>query len=143
MNETAVIKYPVPSFLNGICTESTYSRWLDVKSNSLFQRDEERNKPYVHGISPVQYRQLIHQAVIATGLYDPYTGEAMRWDLIGTWDSASAHAGHGTYKRQFALMPTVDHTDPESDTLSFEICSWQVNDCKGDFAPDDFIAFFL
>jgi hypothetical protein len=41
----------------------------------------------------------------------------------------------------YALMPTVDHIDPEATTLELEICSWQVNECKSDFGPSDFVAF--
>ena len=52
------------------------------------------------------------------GQYDPYTGELMNWKLISKWDTS--HDQPGGYKKQFALMPTVDHIDP--DMMEFEIC---------------------
>ena len=36
------------------------------------------------------------------------------------------------YKRRFALLPTVDHVDPESTEADFRICGWRTNDCKND-----------
>ena len=140
MQETLYLKYPLPDFLKGTCTESTYSSWLINKAKTLFERDKKRNQPYVRGISAVQYCRMIHEAVIQTGHYDPYTGDELRWDLIGTWDSDSAHAGLVKYQQKYALMPVVDHTNPESTTLAFEICSWQVNDCKSYLNPAEFVA---
>ena len=72
---------------------------------------------------------------------DPYTGDELRWDLIGAWDTGSVHDDSGKYKKQFALMPTVDHIDPEATILELEICSWQSNDCKTDLNPAEFVAF--
>jgi hypothetical protein len=42
------------------------------------------------------------------------------------------------YKKQFALMPTADHINP--DKLEFEMCSWLVNECKSYLSPDEFVA---
>jgi hypothetical protein len=39
------------------------------------------------------------------------------------------------------LMPTVDHIDPDGTALELEICSWQVNECKTDLNPAEFVAF--
>jgi hypothetical protein len=36
-------------------------------------------------------------------------------------------------------MPTVDHKDPNSVTLEFEIVSWLVNDCKSGLSPEQFV----
>jgi len=52
------------------------------------------------------------------GEQDPYNGEKLQWELIGTWDST--HKQPDGYKKKFALLPTVDHIDP--DMLEFEIC---------------------
>jgi hypothetical protein len=141
MQETLNIKYPLPDFLKGKCTQSFYSKWLANKADDLMNRDMKHDKPYMHGISLMEYRRKIHEAVIETGLYDPYTGDELRWDLIGTWDADRIPADSGKYKKKYALMPTVDHIDPEATTLELEICSWQVNDCKSDFNPADFAAF--
>jgi len=36
-------------------------------------------------------------------------------------------------------MPTVDHEDPNADTLEFEIVSWLVNDGKSGLDPEQFV----
>ena len=79
--------------------------------------------------------------MVRTGLCDPYTGEELRWDLIGTWDDDIVHTDSSEYKRKYALMPTVDHIDPEATTLGLEICSGLVNECKSDSNPAEFVEF--
>jgi hypothetical protein len=132
---------PLPSFLNGTCTDSEYRRWLRRKAVALFRRDKMRKIPFALESSFAVYRQLIHRAVMESGLYDPYTGDQLRWDLIGDWDSKAAHEQGRAYIKEFALMPTIDHLNPGSETIEFEICSWQVNNSKGDFNPIEFINF--
>jgi hypothetical protein len=48
--------------------------------------------------------------------------------------------GKKKYMRQFAQLPTVDHTLDEQGNLKFVICSWQVNDAKGDLSLEEFYA---
>jgi hypothetical protein len=67
-----------------------------------------------------------------------YTGDLLAWELIGTWDTSTDYHDE-EYKRTFALMPTVDHTNP--DVLEFEICLWLANECKSHLRPDEFIQF--
>lgn len=43
------------------------------------------------------------------------------------------------HKNKFLLMPTVDHEDPNADTLEFEIVSWLVNDGKSGLDPEQFV----
>jgi hypothetical protein len=136
---TLIQKYPMPDFLKGRCSESDYIKWLRNKADTLLKRDKKRNKPYARNAGKAAYKAYIHQAVLTAGNFDPYTGEPMQWELIGTWDPAAAREGSDTYKKQFAMMPTVDHKDCQSDLLQFEICTWQINDCKCDLTPTDFI----
>jgi hypothetical protein len=42
--------------------------------------------------------------------------------------------------KDFALLPTVDHVDPDGIALKFEICGLLVNTCKSSFTPDEFVA---
>jgi hypothetical protein len=77
---------------------------------------------------------------------DALTGEALRWDLIRTYDNAASKAGRREYKKQFALLPTVDHLDDGLGAPKFVICGWRTNDCKGDLSADelaDFCRIFL
>ena len=80
------------------------------------------------------YKEEIYKAVTNSGDRDPYTGDLLAWELIGTWDTSNEHPDE--YKKQFALMPTMDHTDP--DVFEFEICSWLVNECKSYLDPEEF-----
>jgi len=130
-------KYPLPAFLEGRCTHAEYFKWLRGKGNNLLRRDKKRGKPYAANATQGVYKEKIHKAVIAGNGRDPYTGDMLAWELIGTWDTS--HNQPDGYKKQFALMPTVDHIDP--DVLEFEICSWQSNGCKSDFKPDEFVEF--
>jgi hypothetical protein len=78
----------------------------------------------------------INAAVIAAGLLDPFTGETMKWELIGTWDDNDQSFAK---KKDFYLMPTVDHVDPYADVLELEICSCRINECKSNLTPDEFV----
>ena len=64
----------------------------------------------------------------------------MKWELIGTWDSAKGSHGGDAFKKAYYLLPTVDHLDPEGKDIRFEICFWQINSCKNDLSPDEFVA---
>jgi hypothetical protein len=129
-------KYPLPAFLEGRCNPADFYKWLDVKGQTLLRRDKKRGKPYARNSTIAPYKEKIYAAVIKCGERDPYTGDPLAWELIGTWDTSKPHPDE--YKKQFALMPTVDHTDP--DVLEFEICSWMVNECKSYLTPKEFLA---
>jgi hypothetical protein len=129
--------YPLPSFLKGKCSHTVYIKWLNNKADTILKRDKRRGKPYAETATESEYKRKIHQAVLDGGERDPYTGEALAWELISKWDSKVKQPDG--YKRTFALMPTVDHTN--ADRLEFEICSWQANDAKSDFTPEEFVAF--
>ena len=140
-------KYPLPSFLQGICTPSRYIKWLMNKADTLRKRDVKRGKSYTRQYALQDYKEKIHEAIVCNGPNDPYTGEALRWDLMGKWDnkaglakSVAGEYGAGPLNPEFYLLPTVDHADPYADTLEFEICSWIINTSKSLQTPDAFIA---
>jgi hypothetical protein len=81
-------RYPIPAFLEGRCAPKTYSKWLRVKADCLLRRDKKRGKPYAAAATQGMYAQKIHEAVVQNGGRDPYTGEALAWELIGTWDTS-------------------------------------------------------
>jgi hypothetical protein len=129
-----LIKYPLPAFLEGRCVPSEFYKWLYCKADTMLKRDKKRGKPYARAATTATYKGKIYEAVLKSGDYDPYTGDPLAWELIGTWDTSTAHSEE--YKRQYALMPTIDHADP--DVLAFEICSWLVNECKSYLTPEEF-----
>ena len=130
--------YPLPSFLAGRVTQKQYSRWLEGRASWLYSRDKKRGKAYALKGTRSLYKSLIHFAVVDTGGFDPFTGDRLAWELIGTWTNTNIEERlPDSYGEKYALMPTVDHTDP--DVLEFEICSWKVNDAKGDMTPEEFV----
>lgn len=113
----------------------TYPGWVQRKAVTLCKRDQKRG-----GSGNVQqYRLAIHQAVLASEGRDHWTGEWLDWDLIGTYDTREA-AGNGEHKKQFAMLPTIDHRSnrPEPD---FVICAWRTNDAKHDMTPQELLEF--
>jgi hypothetical protein len=132
-------KYPLPAFLKDRCTPSVYKKWLDNKADTLLKRDRKRGRPYAAAATDAFYKQLIHRAIMEAGEFDPFTGDRLAWELISTWDTSPAHAPEPGYRKKFALMPTVDHIDPE--LCAFEICALQTNACKSDLDPAEFVAF--
>jgi hypothetical protein len=80
---------------------------------------------------------------VKCGGKDPYTGDPLRWDLIGEWDSnkdrASAAPGaYGAIKREYFLLPVADHVDPDSEDLEIEMVSWIVNEGKSQMRPGEY-----
>lgn len=66
------------------------------------------------------------------GERDAYTGEKLSWSLISTYDNEEAKKGRRSYKKGFALLPTVDHVGDGTGSPNFLICSWRTNDSKSD-----------
>ncbi len=131
--------FTVPEILQPQVSQATYRQWLNVKTSSLRKRDLLNHKPFANATPRKVYMQKLHTAVIAAGLLDPYSGDALRWDLIGTWDPAAAK-GNAGYKREYDLLPTADHVDPSAHQLEFEICSWMSNTAKTFLPPEEFVA---
>jgi hypothetical protein len=86
----------------------------------------------------------VHRAVIRCGGKDEYTGENLEWRLVGTYDNAQSKAKGAPYKRKFRSMPTVDHVQGEDGRPAslddLRICSWELNDAKGDLSLQQFKA---
>ena len=113
-----------------------YPGWVQRKAVALCKRDQKRG-----GSGNVQhYRLAIHQAVLACGGRDHWTGEPLDWALIGTYDSREGAAASAEHKKQFAMLPTIDHRSnrPEPDVV---ICAWRTNDAKHDMTPEELLVF--
>jgi len=102
------------------------------------KRDQKRGNSVCNADS---YRKAIHSAVCAGGHKDAFTGEELHWNLIRKYDNAKSKAGKRGYKKQFALLPTVDHLDDGLGEPKFAICAWRTNDCKGDLSVDELTVF--
>jgi hypothetical protein len=130
-------KYLLPEFLNGITKQADYERWSHRKALAHVKRDRKReNKTATNK----EYKLAIHEAVVRSGGFDSYTGEKLAWDLIGKYDNDDSKAGRREYKKQFALLPSVDHIGNGLGPANFAICAWRTNDSKNDLSLEDFVA---
>jgi len=133
--------YPLPSFLAGVVSAETYQRWILHHGHYLFWLDKKRNFPCALNGSSRLYRDAIAQAAERAGPCDPYTGDAMRWDLVDRYPHTRQEFDSLTDAmcREFALLPVADHIDPRAEKLAFEICSWQINTAKCSSTPEEFV----
>ena len=125
------IEYELPPFLeNTRVKREKYARWLHRKAQSHARRDNRRKEPGQKKIFPSEYKQAIHRAVLDSKGRDFYTGEPLEWSRIGKYDNHKAEQEGLKYRRDLALLPTVDHEDPNAEEPVFRICGMQTNDCK-------------
>ncbi len=127
-------KYDVPPAIKTQCDQAKYVRWLHRKAMAHVKRDRKRG---IH-CAVAEDKSQIHDAVVASGGLDFYTGEPLNWSLISQYDNEVSRLGRAKYKRTLAYLPTVDHTTDADGGLMFVICSWYVNDAKSDLSLDDF-----
>jgi hypothetical protein len=83
----------------------------------------------------------IHAAVVDGGGTDFYTGEPLAWEQISTYRNDASKSGRRAYKRELAMLPTVDHVGDGLGPADFKICSWRTNDCKNDLTHRELVAF--
>lgn len=137
MIKSALSKYAAPSYVLQAVDQALYLKWLHRKAMAHVIRDRKR---WEAEIRVAEYKQAIHEAVMNGNGLDPYTGEKLDWHLIGKFNNESAKGAGSSYKKQFRLLPTVDHLDHKhSKKPKFQICSWEVNDAKSDLTHDEFI----
>ena len=135
----SLLRYLIPAALKAVFTQTHYCRWLRKKGLSVMTRDRKMKRPCTLGMTISDYERKIHAAACRNALIDPFTGETLAWELVGQYDPKQAKKEWGYFKR-FWLLPSVDHINPDSDILEFEICAWLVNLCKGEMTPDEFTA---
>jgi len=144
-----ITKYPLPPILVGVCGAPKYHKWLRCKADQLQKRDKKLNRPCAQKLSQADYKMKIHEAVMTNDGLDPYSGDRLRWDLIGKWgDNAETplmkrrnfpgSARYRTMKEEFFMLPVVDHVDPGAMDLQFEIVSWIVNEGKSQMTPQEY-----
>jgi hypothetical protein len=83
----------------------------------------------------------IHAAVVASEGTDFYTGEPLEWEKISKYSNEEAKARRREYKRELAMLPTVDHVGDGLGPADFQICSWRTNDCKADLTHSELVGF--
>ena len=117
-------------------SDDKYSELVQRKAVAITRRDKKRGGKY----SVKEAIEAIHQAFHRCNGFDPYDGSKLDPELLGTYDNNRSKEKGAAYKREMAMLPTVDHVKAEP-VADFEIVSWQTNDAKGDMSPDEFIAY--
>ena len=109
---------------------------LQRKAVAVTRRDKRRGGQY----TVKQALEAINEAFHRCNGFDPYDGSKLDPELIGTYSNERSKKRGASYKREMAMLPTVDHVKAEP-VADFEIVSWQTNDIKGDMPPEDFIDY--
>ena len=116
--------------------DGKYSELIQRKAVAVTRRDKRRGGKY----SVKEAIEAIHQAFHRCNGFDPYDGSKLDPKLLGTYDNNRSKEKGAAYKREMAMLPTIDHVTAKP-VPDFEIVSWQTNDAKGDMSPDEFIAY--
>ena len=117
-------------------TDEKYSGLIQRKAVAVTRRDKRRGGKY----SVKEAIEAIHQAFHRCNGFDPYDGSKLDPELLGTYSNERSKERGAAYKREMAMLPTVDHFTAEP-VPDFEIVSWQTNDAKEDMPPEEFIAY--
>ena len=131
-------KYPLPDFLVSRVTPEAYYKWLNRRALAHVKRDRKRGHA---NATREAYIAAIHSAVLKSAGFDAYTGEALAWELISTYDNAASKEGRRRYKKSFWNLPSVDHVGDDLTAGDFRICSWRTNDCKNDLSDEELVEF--
>ena len=116
--------------------DEDYRKMLQRKAVAVTRRDKRRDGKY----SVKEAIEAIHEAFHRCNGFDPYDGSKLDPELLGTYDNNRSKEKGAAYKREMAMLPTIDHVTAKP-VPDFEIVSWQTNDAKGDMSPDEFIAY--
>ena len=117
-------------------SDREYSELILRKAVAVTRRDKKRGGEY----SVKEAIEAIDQAFHRCTGFDPYDGSKLNPKLLGEYDNKASKAKGAAYKKEMAILPTIDHVKAEP-VADFEIVSWQTNDAKGDMPPDEFIAY--
>ena len=117
-------------------SDEDYSDLIRKKAVAVTRRDKRRGGEY----SVKEAIEAINQAFHRCNGFDPYDGSKLAPELLGTYDNNRSKEKGAAYKREMAMLPTIDHVTAKP-VPDFEIVSWQTNDAKGDMSPDEFIAY--
>ena len=117
-------------------SDKEYSELIRKKAVAVTRRDKRRGGEY----SVKEAIEAINQAFHHCNGFDPYDGSKLDPELLGEYDNKKSKAKGAAYKREMAMLPTVDHVTAKP-VADFQIVSWQTNDAKGDMPPEEFIAY--
>ena len=111
-------------------SDGKYSELIQRKAVAVTKRDKRRGGQY----AVKQAIEAIDEAFHRCSGFDPYDGSKLDPELLGTHSNERSKEKGAAYKREMAMLPTIDHVTAEP-VPDFEIVSWQTNDAKGDIPP--------
>ena len=117
-------------------SDRDYSELIQRKAVAVTKRDKRRGGQY----TVKQAIEAIDEAFHRCSGFDPYDGSKLDPELLGTYSNERSKERGAAYKREMAMLPTVDHVTAEP-VPDFEIVSWQTNDAKGDMPPEESVAY--
>lgn len=130
----------IPDFIKSEnITQNIYKQWIFRKANSHFNRDKKywENKEVEFIYEREDYRNKIHEAVVASQGNDFYTGTPLSWEHIGKFGKKE---GDVFYSKKILFgLPTLDHYDRNEPNLIFVITGWAVNDAKNDLSYNELL----
>ena len=129
-------KYQLTNELAALVDQKVYERWLHRKALAHVRRDRARGNT---DATNELYKIAIHQAVCDSAGRDAYTNEELDWSLLSKYDNVQSKEYGRYYKKQFALLPSVDHVGDGTSGADFKICSWRTNDSKNDLSYSEFV----
>ena len=102
---------------------------MSRKAVAHVKRDKARGNTTATNES---YKIAIHKAVCESKGKDAYTNEQLDWSLLSKYNNEQSKKHGRYYKKQFALLPSVDHVGDGTGEAYFKICAWRTNDAKND-----------
>ena len=122
-------KYQLTNKLASLVDQETYERWLHRKALAHVRRDRNRGNT---SATNELYKIAIHKAVCESDGKDCYTNEDLDWSLLSKYNNEQSKKHGRHYKKQFALLPSIDHVGDGTGEADFKICAWRTNDAKND-----------
>ena len=101
-------------------SDKDYSDLLRKKAEAITRRDKRRGGKY----SVKEAIEAIHQAFHRCNGFDPYDGSKLDPELLGTYSNERSKEKGAAYKRDMAMLPTVDHVTAKP-VADFEIVSYR------------------
>ncbi|MEH6542676.1 MAG: hypothetical protein V7721_01935 [Porticoccaceae bacterium] len=129
-------KYQLNKELSTLVDQTVYERWLQRKAMAHVKRDKARGNLTA---TNELYKIAIHNAVCDSKGKDAYTNENLDWSLLSEYDNEQSKKHGRKYKKQFALLPSVDHVGDGAGEADFKICSWRTNSAKNDMSYSELV----
>ena len=114
------MSWSAPGWVGG--SDGKYSELIQRKAVAVTRRDKRRGGRY----NVKEAIEAIYQAFHRCNGFD---GSKRDPELLGTYSNGRSKGSGAAYKREMAMLPTVDHVTAKP-VADFKIVSWPTNDAK-------------